>query len=58
MENKDYCFKCGEQAEYEIEFKVGEGESIDTKNICESCLIKSHCCYGARRRGERRTNHE
>lgn len=39
MENKDYCFKCGEQAEYEIEVKVGEGESIATKNICESCLI-------------------
>ena len=39
MEYDDYCFKCGERADYEIEVKVGKGESIATKSICESCLI-------------------
>lgn len=39
MEYETYCFKCGERADYEIEVKVGDGESVATRDVCESCLI-------------------
>lgn len=34
-----YCFKCGDIADYEIEVKDEDRDTIATKDICESCLM-------------------
>ena len=56
MESEDYCFNCGKRAEYVIEVELRKAESIATRSICESCLMK--LINSMIEDEKRRTNHE